>query len=162
MWRVIYNTCVYKTAFRSCFSFFVQGASAARLFLSVMELDLPSEISQNSKALTCCAEAASLFDQWETDPQRRVKPSGYRCSALLELMVLQEVLQNTDRCLLYLSNHGLGQDLSSLGSADDIGSLEQDLGSVLDGLQVPFFPGCYRRQDGLVDKLLHRHTRNQI
>lgn len=55
---------------------------------------------------------------------------------------------------LYLSDHGLGEDLCSLGATDDIGCLEEDLGSVLDGLQVPFFPRRHRRQDGFVNQLL--------
>lgn len=54
----------------------------------------------------------------------------------------------------YLSDHGVGQDLRPFGSTDDVGSLEEDLGSVLNWLQVPLFPGCHRREDGLVDELL--------
>lgn len=53
-----------------------------------------------------------------------------------------------------LSKHGLGKDFCPLGSTDDVSSLEQDLGSVLDWLQVPLSPCGHRRQDGFVDEIL--------
>lgn len=60
-----------------------------------------------------------------------------------------------------LSDHGLGEDFGSLGSTDDISCLEENLGSVLDGLQVPLSPRCHGRQDGCVDKLLHHSIQAQ-
>ena len=59
----------------------------------------------------------------------------------------------------HLSDHGLGEDLCSLGSTDDVGGLEENLGSVLDGLQVPVFPGSHGGHDGFVDELLTAGTR---
>ena len=56
--------------------------------------------------------------------------------------------------LLYLADHRLCQDLCSPWSADDVRSLEEDLGSVLDGLQVPLATCCHRRQDGFVQQVL--------
>lgn len=53
-----------------------------------------------------------------------------------------------------LSKHGFGKDFCPLGSTDDVSSLEQDLGSVLDWLQVPLSPCSHRCQDGFVDKIL--------
>lgn len=61
----------------------------------------------------------------------------------------------------YLSDHGLGEDLGSLGSTDDVGCLEEDLGSVLDGLQVPFFPRRHRCQNCPVDQLLSHSTHTE-
>ena len=60
---------------------------------------------------------------------------------------------------LYLADHGLGQDLGPLGSADDVGGLEEDLGTVLDRLQVPLPPRSHRRQDGSVEQVLWVETR---
>ena len=76
--------------------------------------------------------------------------------------VLLDVQPETLKTTSYLPDHGLGQDLSSLGTADDVGGLEQDLGSVLDGLQVPLLPGRHGRQDGLVDELLRRQRRGLV
>ncbi len=55
-----------------------------------------------------------------------------------------------------LSDHGLGEDFCSSGSTDHIGCLEQNLCSVLDGLQVPLSPRRHRRHNGFVDELLHQ------
>ena len=54
----------------------------------------------------------------------------------------------------HLADHGLGQDLGPLGSADDVGGLEEDLGAVLDRPQVPLPPRRHRRQDGFVEEIL--------
>lgn len=54
----------------------------------------------------------------------------------------------------HLANHGLGQDFGSPGTTQQVCSLEENLGPVLDRLQVPLLPGRHRRLYGPVDELL--------
>lgn len=101
------------------------------------------------------SSAAASISAWITVfPWRRQTVRTVRTS--------QDMIQHGHMCrtclpgLPYLSDHGLGDDFSSLGSAEGVGCLEENLGSVLDGLQVPLSPRRHRCQDGFVDELLHQ------
>lgn len=56
----------------------------------------------------------------------------------------------------HLSHHGLGKDFSPSGPAQHICRLQEDLGPVCHGLQVPLFPGKHGSFDGFVEQGLER------
>lgn len=54
----------------------------------------------------------------------------------------------------HLSDHSLGQNFCSLGSADDVSSFEEDLGSIRHRFKIPFPSSGYRGLNGFIYQLL--------
>lgn len=62
----------------------------------------------------------------------------------------------SDNFITYLSDHGLGQNFCSLGSAYDVGGFEEDLCSIRDGFEVPFSACSHGGLDGFIYQLLKK------